>query len=68
MEHANYGGHYVISAANLSGEYFLKTRSILKDTSLSYVASYYIYDPVQGMPYRHYMIDSLQITNNYDKK
>ncbi len=23
MEHANYGGHYVVSAENLEGEYFI---------------------------------------------
>lgn len=24
MEHANYGGHYVVLASNLEGEYFIK--------------------------------------------
>lgn len=28
MEHANYGGHYVISAEDLKGEYYVQTKSL----------------------------------------
>jgi hypothetical protein len=29
MEHANYGGHYVISADNVNGEYFVQTKPLV---------------------------------------
>jgi hypothetical protein len=71
MEHANYGGHYVISAENLTGEYYLQTvpvSSAIKNYSgMSYVISYYHYDTSLGekMPYRVYGIQDTTIQYAY---
>lgn len=68
MEHANYGGHYVIVADNLKGEYFLETSPLSEDeTELSYLITYHLFNPANGdkMPYRSYLIHSPQVNYKY---
>lgn len=51
MEHANYGGHYVISAENLQGEYFIKVNQLTfgeKGLPLKYQIGYHLYSPSTG--------------------
>jgi len=52
LEHANYGGHYVITAENVQGEYFIEVTSKNANQSLLYLISYYYYDTNDIMPYK----------------
>lgn len=68
MEHANYGGHYVIVADKLKGEYFLETSPLYDDqTELSYLITYHLFNPEKGdkMPYRSYGINNPQVNYKY---
>lgn len=71
MEHANYGGHYVISADNVNGEYYVQTKPLttMSANNMSYVISYYLYSPALGeqMPYRIYDINSPNIQYSYSQ-
>lgn len=69
MEHANYGGHYVISAEDLKGEYFVQTKSLApageKNKDLQYLISYYLYTQQEKMPYKVYGIANSYIQYYY---
>lgn len=70
MEHANYGGHYVITAENLKGEYFISAdRESDEDDNneLKYIITYHLYSPSKGekMPYKVYGLASQQIRYKY---
>lgn len=60
MEHANYGGHYVVVANNLSGEYFVKIDQESEEDNLLYSAGYYIFDSAkEKIPYKIFHISNL---------
>ena len=46
MQHSNYGGHYVMSAEDVDGEYYVRVSPPTRaDTSADYKIAYYFYDP-----------------------
>jgi hypothetical protein len=65
MEHANYGGHYVISAENVAGEYFIALDSENTKEELKYIISYHLYNKNEKTPYKLYGISSSQIKYKY---
>lgn len=69
MEHANYGGHYVISAENLKGVYFVQANISWdrENENSSYLISYHLFDTSKGekMPYRVYSLNNEQIRYKY---
>lgn len=58
LEHANYGGHYVITAENVEGEYFVEVNPKNPKDKMLYIISYFYYDKNDRMPYSKVDVDS----------
>jgi hypothetical protein len=53
LEQNNFGGHFVINAENIYGEYFIKVGNRRKhQTDLGYLITYYYYDSKDVLPYK----------------
>lgn len=68
MEHENYGGHYVVVADSLKGEYFLETSPLGNERNeISYLISYHLFNKEKGekMPYHSFGSSSEQIQYKY---
>lgn len=44
LEHSNYGNHYVITAENIKGEYFIQTKPE-NEHQATYLITYHFFNP-----------------------
>lgn len=57
LEHANIGGHYIVTAENVEGEYFLEVDPKTSKDNMLYIISYYYYNKLDDMPYKKIDVD-----------
>jgi hypothetical protein len=68
LEQSNYGGHYVINADRIDGEYFIKVggrRS--QQLELGYLITYHYYEPSDPAPYKLIDLADREITYRLTK-
>lgn len=67
MEQNNYGGHYVINAENIYGEYFINVRNKKREADMGYMITYYYYDTKDALPYKFINLYDREITYTLNK-
>lgn len=61
LEQSNYGGHFVINAGQVFGEYFIRVMA-RKEAELGYLIKYHYYEPNDPPPYKLIDLAEREIT------
>ena len=69
FEHSNYGGHYVISAEQVSGQYFIRVFNRQKrDSDVAYLITHSYYNTISDLPYKLVYLNSRQVSYSLSPK